>query len=77
MINPFAKGDLVRTSKGAHFRGCVVAVFDTLHGVPHVVVEAIDPGFEYSLHVYPSGQMVSDRDRPFGADGIDGLEARL
>jgi hypothetical protein len=51
---------LVKTRKGASFCGRVVVLFDNLNGYPHAVVEAIEPGFEGTLHVYPLGQLESD-----------------
>lgn len=54
--------DLVKTRKGANFCGRVIVLFNNLAGYPHAVVEAIEPGFEQTLHVYPIGQLISDED---------------
>lgn len=50
---PIVKGDLVRTRKGANFSGVVVVLYDSLGGYPHAVVEAVEPGFEDTEHLYP------------------------
>ena len=62
---PFAKGDLVRTFKGAEFWGQVESVYDLgparYEGEPHgwrVDVRAIAPGFRGTIHVYPAAQLV-------------------
>ena len=84
MEEPILVGTLVKTRKGANFCGRCVVLFDNLSGYPHAVVEALEPGFEGTLHVYPLGQLVSDEgddvqsfyadglkeERPFGADGV-------
>lgn len=59
---PLEVNDLVKTRKGANFCGRLIIKFDNLGGFPHGVVEAIEPGFEGSLHVYPIGQLISDED---------------
>jgi len=59
---PIAKGDPVRTRKGAHFSGVVVVLYDSLGGFPHAVVEAVEPGFEGTEHLYPLGQLMLDED---------------
>lgn len=59
---PIAKGDPVRTRKGAHFSGIVVVLYDSLGGYPHAVVEAVEPGFEGTEHLYPLGQLMLDED---------------
>lgn len=59
---PLEVNDLVKTRKGAHFCGRLIHKFNNLAGAPHAVVEAIEPGFEETLHVYPIGQLISDED---------------
>lgn len=51
------EGDYVKTVKGANYCGVVDVVFNTRDGTPHAVVEAIDPKFERSCHVYPVLQL--------------------
>jgi len=63
-MSEFEIGDLVRTRKGANFCGRVIVLFDSLDGYPHCVVEAIEPGFERTLHVYPLGQICIDDGEP-------------
>lgn len=56
----FAEGDFVRTCKGAHFCGRCDVIFMTAKGKLRAVVEALDPNFEETLHVYPLEQLVLD-----------------
>lgn len=50
-------GDRVRTVKGANFCGVVLAVYPKLDGTPHCTVEATDPQFRGTTHVYPLVQV--------------------
>lgn len=47
----------LRTIKGANWRGVELVRFNSLNGTPHVVIEAVDPGFERSMHLYPAAQV--------------------
>lgn len=51
---------MMRTIKGAPWRGVLVSIFNTLDGTEHVVLEAVDEGFERSCHLYPSAQVAFD-----------------
>jgi len=53
-----AEGDPVRTCKGAHFAGVLLVTFMTKQGLIRGVVEATDPAFAGTLHVYPLDQLV-------------------
>jgi hypothetical protein len=57
---PIAEGDPVRTAKGARFAGVVAVIFMTRQHELRAVVEAIDPAFAGTLHVYPLDQLVLD-----------------
>jgi len=49
--------DLVETRKGAKFRGIVLAIYPNLRGEMRCSVEATDPHFDGTIHVYPLAQM--------------------
>lgn len=63
----------LRTIKGANWRGVELVRFNSLNGTPHVVIEAVDPGFERAMHLYPVAQVEEIPEppaRPFGVDGV-------
>jgi len=57
------EGDMVRTCFGAAFRGvCLVIYMSRLKKELHADVEAVDPAFAGTIHVYPLRQLVLDTD---------------
>lgn len=58
-----AEGDMVRTGYGAAFRGvCLVIYMSRVRKELHADVEALDPAFAGTIHVYPLKQLVLDTD---------------